>query len=197
MYVKRVSVSCSAKSLTRAKPSTQRTLSLSSSARSASFSLPQAAGRARPSVQIEQPERDALGGDGQGRMQIQAPTALVIQWAEVGDGLLGGVVQLGGVLDAQHPGMRPQARLGAGDVRGEHALGGDLRMVEQAVGGACFAPTSTGGRNTHRRFVSECGQDPARAPVQALIPEVNAVELRGQRTHALTPSAARKSAASG
>jgi hypothetical protein len=125
------------------------------------FLLTETAGLAHPGVGLKQPEGDALGGDEEGRMQIQPPTALVVRWPEVGDALLAGVVELGGVLQAQYPGMRTQERLGAGDVRGEHALGAHLGMVEQAVGGAGFAPAPAGGGNAHRRFVPQCAQEPA------------------------------------
>ena len=41
--------------------------------------------------------------------------------------------------------MGAQALLGTSDMRGEHRLGGDLGMVEQAIGRTRFAPTPTGG----------------------------------------------------
>ena len=93
--------------------------------------------------------------------------------------------------------MLTRALLGAGDMRGEHRLGGDLGMVEQAVGGARLAPAPAGGGNTHRRFVSEFLQHPPSAAIQALIAEVDRGQLRGQGAHAATPSAERKSAPSG
>jgi hypothetical protein len=130
-------------------------------------------------------------------MQIHRPTALVVQWAELGDALFGRVVQLGGILDAQHPRMLTQALLGAGHMRGQHRLGGDLGMVEEAVGGARFAPAPTGGGNAQRRFLSPFLQQPPRAAIEALIAQLDQGQLRGQCTHAATPSAARKSADSG
>ncbi len=161
------------------------------------FLLAEAAGLAHPAVQIEQPEGDALGGERQGRVQIHPPAGLIVQRAEPGDALLGGVVQLSGVLDAQDPGVGAQALLGAGDMRGEHALGRHLGVIEQAVGGTGLAPAPAGGGNTHRRFVPQFFQQAPRAAIEASIAQLDRGQLRGQRAHPATPSAARKSAASG
>jgi len=162
------------------------------------FLLAQAAGLAHPGVGLEQPQRNTLRGERQGRMQIQTPTALVVQWPEPDDAVfLGGVVQLGGVLDAQHPGVRPQTLLGAGDVRGEHRLGADRGMIEQAVGGARLAPAPAGGGNAQRRFLPQLLCEALRAAIEASITQRDRGQLRGQRAHDATPSAARKSAASG
>ena len=70
-------------------------------------------------VELEQAQRHALGGDGQGGMQVQPPTALEVQRTETGDALLGGEVPLGCVLKAQHPWVLAQSRFGAGDMRGK------------------------------------------------------------------------------
>ena len=129
-------------------------------------------------------------------MQIQSLAGLPVERPQALHGGSAGVVDLTGVLDTQHPRVRAHALDGAGDVRGEHRLGGDRGMVEEAVGGARLAPAAAGGGNAHRRFVTQFGQGPARASVQAPITQVDAVELGGQGAHA-TPSAARKSATSG
>jgi hypothetical protein len=161
------------------------------------FLLAEATRLACPAVQIEQPEGDALGGERQGRMQIHPPPGLVVQRAEPGDALLGGVVQLRGVLDAQHPGVGAQALLGAGAMRGEHALGRHLGVIEQAVGGARLAPAPAGGGNAQRRFLPQLLREALRATIEASITQVDRAELRGQGAHGATPSAARNCAASG
>ena len=130
-------------------------------------------------------------------MQIHPPAGRVVQWTEAGDALLFGVVQLRGVLHAQHPGIGTQTLLGTGAMGGQHRLGGDLGMIEQAVGGARATPTPAGGGNAHRRLVSQGLDEAPGATIAALIAEVDRGEFRGQRAHAATPSARRKSATSG
>ena len=147
-------------------------------------------------MDIEQPEAQPLGSHRQRRMQIQALAGFQVERSQALHGRSAGVVELAGVLDTQHPRVRAHPRDGAGDVGGEYGLGGDRVMVEQAIRGAGFAPTTAGGGNAHRGFLPELGQHPARAPVQTLIAQVDAVEFGGQGAHA-TPSRARKSAASG
>jgi hypothetical protein len=148
-------------------------------------------------MHAEQPEGNALGRDGQRRVQIHPSTRLVVQRPEPGDALLGGVVELRGILDAQHPGMLAQALLGAGDMRGEHTLEGDLGMVEQTVGRFGLVPTPAGGGNAHRGLLSQGLQHLPSAVIQASIAQIDRAQLRGQGAHVLTPSAARKSPASG
>ena len=130
-------------------------------------------------------------------MQIQPPTALVVQRAEAGDALLLGVVQLGGVLDTQHPRVLAQALFSAGDMRREHRLGGNGFLIEQAVGGTCLTPTVAGAGNTQRRFLSQGFQQLPGTPIEPTITHVDRGQLRGQRTHRTTPSAVRKSPVSG
>ena len=93
--------------------------------------------------------------------------------------------------------MRTQARLGAGDMWRQHTLGGHLGMVKEAVGGARLVPAPTGRGNTHCRFLPQLLQQPPRTTIEALVTQANAVQLRGQGAHAVTPSMARKSARSG
>jgi len=145
---------------------------------------------------MEQPQAESLGGHGQRWMPVEPLAGLEVERSQALHGGFAGVVELAGVLDTQHPRVRPDALDGTGDVGGEHGLGGDRVMVEEAIDGAGLAPATAGGGDAHRGLVAECGQHPARTPVQALVAQIDAVELGGQGAHA-TPSAARKSAASG
>jgi hypothetical protein len=82
------------------------------------FLLSEAARLAHPAVPLEQTEGDALGRDGQGRVQVHPAAGLVVQGTQAGDVLLGAVVELGGVLNAQYAGMLAQALDGAGNRHG-------------------------------------------------------------------------------
>ena len=82
-------------------------------------------------------------------------------------------------------------------MRGEHRLCGDSFLIEQAVGGTRLVPTVAGAGNAQRRFLSQGLQQLPGAAIQAAIAQLDRGQLRGQGAHALTPSAARKFAASG
>jgi len=119
--------------------------------------------------------------------------------------LVGGRVRLGG--EEHGDGDVGQATVGARgclerhahdlDLLGDGARGGDDVLVEQAVGGTCLVPTVAGTGNAQRRFLSQGLQQLPGAAIEAAIAEVDRGQLRGQGAHALTPSAARKFAASG
>jgi hypothetical protein len=159
--------------------------------------LPQAAGLADPTVDSEQPQAEPLGGQRQRRMQIQPLAGLKVGRPQALHGGSAGVVELAGVLDTQHSGVGAQTLHGARDVGGEHGFGGDRVVVEQAIGGAGLAPATAGGRNAQRGFAPQVLQQASGTPVQALIAQVDILQLGGQGAHAATPRARRKSAASG
>jgi hypothetical protein len=153
---------------------------------------------AREAERIEQAQRHPLGGDHQRRMQVHAPATFQVQHAQAADdALFLGVIQLRCILDTQHPRVRAQARFGAGDMRGEHRLGGDRVVVEQPIGRAGLVPTAAGPRNTQRRLVAQGLHQALRAPIQSPIAQVDAGQFRREPLHQDTPKAARKSRRSG
>jgi hypothetical protein len=93
--------------------------------------------------------------------------------------------------------VRAQARLGAGDMRGEHRLGGDRVVVEQPIGRPGLVPTAAGRRNTQRRLSAQALHQALRAPIQSPIAQVYVGQFRCEPLHQDTPRAARKSRRSG
>jgi hypothetical protein len=160
--------------------------------------LAEAARLAREAVHVEQAQRHPLGGDHQCRMQVHPPATFRIQHTQAADdALFLGVVQLRRILDAQHPRVRTQACFGAGDMRGEHRLGGDRVVVEQPIGRPGLVPTAAGPRKTQRRFCAQGLHQALRAPIQSPITQVDAGQFRCEPVHQDTPKAARKSRRSG
>ena len=94
---------------------------------------------ARPGPGVEHAQRLALRADDVGGMQVQPALGFVAERPQPRDSLAV-VVQLGGVLDAQHHLVLGHALLAGLPVRAEHFVPADLFVAQEAIGRGGFGP---------------------------------------------------------
>lgn len=106
--------------------------------------------------------------------------ALSIRFAQrSAAGLLrfGGVVQLGGVLDEQHPRLGPHPLKNGLPMRLEDGLRRAPWMIQQAIGAHHFRPAMHGGGRTGQGALHQPGEDLSGTPIQASVSQVDRVQL--------------------
>ena len=130
----------------------------------------------RPCPRIEHAQRLALGSHDVGGMQIQPALGFIAQGPQAGDDL-SVVVQLDGVLQAQHHLVLGHARLAGLPVGREHLVPADLFDGLEAVGRRRFCPAMTSARDAGRGLLLEPLCQQHCAPVQALVAQLDGLEF--------------------
>ncbi len=97
----------------------------------------------------------------------------------------GGVVQLGAVLDAQHPTgwLRIRSTLPSVPVGREHLLPRHRLMGQQPIRRLRLRPAPAGHRNTGARLRTQTFRHPHQPSVQPRVPQVRSTPLRCRPTH--------------
>jgi len=116
-------------------------------------------------------------------VQIQAALRFVAQRPQAGSGLAV-VVQLGGVLNAQHHLVLRHARLTGLPVGCEHFVPGDLIVAQKPIGRRRFSPALAGPRDARRGLLPQPLSQQRSAPVQSLIAQIDGLEFFLTPAHA-------------
>jgi len=129
-------------------------------------------------MDIDDPQRHTLGGDGKERVDEEAPAVRVVERAAPLDLFVGSCeVVLGGILGEDDNLVLADALHGGVVVWREQDVGGDTRVIDEFVGGFDLVTAVASSSELQRRLEAEAVEDEAIAGVETLVAEVGAVEF--------------------